>query len=555
MMKMEYKLLGFDLDGTILTGEKKLTARTKRALEEAIAQGMIVLPATGRPFSGIPKEIMEVKGIRYALTSNGARIVDAKDGSVVYEKPVPKEITEKILDIYDKYDTLQEIYFQGVGYISEHDLQRVDQMMESPAMAEYVRSTRKVVKNIRETARQLPGGVDKVHAIFADQSEKMCALRELEQMGQVTVTRALSNNIEVNAEGVDKGKGMLKLAELLGIRREEMIVFGDGWNDISMIHEAGCGVAMGNAQEAVKEAADLVTDSNEEDGVAKIIEKIASERLGGERMLEMLKVILLGIVEGITEWLPISSTGHLILVDEFIKLQASAAFKEMFNVVIQLGAIMAVVVLYFHKLNPFSPKKTQKQKAWTIQLWMKVIVACIPAGVIGILFDDWMEAHLHKPEIISAMLILYGILFIVVENWNKGKMPKVTKLSQLSYQTALLIGGWQVLSLIPGTSRSGATIVGAPLLGTSRYVAAEFTFFLAIPVMFGASFVKILKFGLSFTAMEAAMLLVGCLVAFVVSVIAIKFLMGYIKKNDFKVFGYYRIILGALVLLYFTVFA
>ena len=272
-------------------------------------------------------------------------------------------------------------------------------------------------------------------------------------------------------------------------------------------------------------------------------------------MLEMLKVILLGIVEGITEWLPISSTGHLILVDEFIKLQASAAFKEMFNVVIQLGAIMAVVVLYFHKLNPFSPKKTQKQKAWTIQLWMKVIVACIPAGVIGILFDDWMEAHLHKPEIISAMLILYGILFIVVENWNKGKMPKVTKLSQLSYQTALLIGGWQVLSLIPGTSRSGATIVGALLLGTSRYVAAEFTFFLAIPVMFGASFVKILKFGLSFTAMEAAMLLVGCLVAFVVSVIAIKFLMGYIKKNDFKVFGYYRIILGALVLLYFTVFA
>ena len=274
IMKMEYKLLGFDLDGTILTGEKKLTARTKRALEEAIAQGMIVLPATGRPFSGIPKEIMEVEGIQYALTSNGARIVDAKDGTIVYEKPVPKEITEKILDIYDKYDTLQEIYFQGVGYISEYDLKRVDQMVESPAMAEYVRSTRKVVKNIRETARQLPRGVDKVHAIFADQNEKMCALRELEQMGQVTVTRALSNNIEVNAEGVDKGKGMLKLAELLGIRREEMIVFGDGWNDISMIQEAGCGVAMGNAQEAVKEAADLVTDSNEEDGVAKIIEKI-----------------------------------------------------------------------------------------------------------------------------------------------------------------------------------------------------------------------------------------------------------------------------------------
>ena len=272
-------------------------------------------------------------------------------------------------------------------------------------------------------------------------------------------------------------------------------------------------------------------------------------------MLDMLKVIILGIVEGITEWLPISSTGHLILVDEFIKLGASRAFKEMFNVVIQLGAILAVVVLYFHKLNPFSPKKSRKQKVYTIQLWMKVIVACLPAAVLGILLDDWMEAHLHNYVVVSITLILYGILFIVIENWNKDKTPQVTKLHQLSYQTALLIGGWQVLSLIPGTSRSGATIVGALLLGTSRYVAAEFTFFLAIPVMFGASFVKILKFGLSFTAMEAAMLLVGCLVAFVVSVIAIKFLMGYIKKNDFKVFGYYRIILGALVLLYFTVFA
>lgn len=273
-------------------------------------------------------------------------------------------------------------------------------------------------------------------------------------------------------------------------------------------------------------------------------------------MLDMLKVILLGIVEGITEWLPISSTGHLILVDEFIKLGASDAFKEMFNVVIQLGAIMAVVVLYFHKLNPFSARKTKKQKRHTIQLWIKVIVACVPAGVLGILLDDWMEAHLHNYVVVSITLIVYGVLFIVVENWNKGRTPQVTKLSQLSYQTALLIGVWQVLSLVPGTSRSGATIVGALLLGTSRYVAAEFTFFLAIPVMFGASAIKILKFikvGGGFAGMEAAMLIVGCLVAFIVSVIAIKFLMGYIKKNDFKVFGYYRIVLGILVLGYFLI--
>lgn len=273
-------------------------------------------------------------------------------------------------------------------------------------------------------------------------------------------------------------------------------------------------------------------------------------------MLEILKVILLGIVEGITEWLPISSTGHLILVDEFIKLNASDAFKEMFNVVIQLGAIMAVVVLYFHKLNPFSAKKTREQKVHTIQLWMKVVVACIPAGVLGILFDDWMEAHFHNYIVVSIMLIVYGVLFIVIENWNKKQTPSVTKLSKLSYKTALLIGAFQVLSLIPGTSRSGATIVGALLLGVSRYVAAEFTFFLAIPVMVGASGIKLLKFfleGTGITGMEVAMLSVGCLVSFVVSVIAIKFLMGYIKKNDFKVFGYYRIILGILVLLYFLI--
>ena len=273
-------------------------------------------------------------------------------------------------------------------------------------------------------------------------------------------------------------------------------------------------------------------------------------------MLEMLKVILLGIVEGITEWLPISSTGHLILVDEFVKLGASEAFKEMFNVVVQLGAIMAVVVLYFNKLNPFSKKKSKKEQVETVQLWMKVVVACIPAAVLGILFDDWMEAHLHNYIVVSLMLVLYGVLFILVENWNKGNSAKVTKLSELSYQTALIIGAFQVLSLIPGTSRSGATILGALLIGVSRYVAAEFTFFLAIPVMFGASGLKILKFvmeGGGFTGMEAAMLMVGCVVAFFVSVLAIKFLMGYIKKNDFKVFGYYRIVLGVLVLGYFII--
>lgn len=273
-------------------------------------------------------------------------------------------------------------------------------------------------------------------------------------------------------------------------------------------------------------------------------------------MLEILKVILLGIVEGITEWLPVSSTGHLILVDEFIKLNVSADFKEMFDVVIQLGAIMAVVVLYFHKLNPFSKKKTQKQRSQTFQLWGKVIVACIPAAVLGLLFDDWLDEHLYNYQVVSIMLIVYGILFIVIENWNKKKRPRVTKLSNLSYQTAFIIGLFQVLSLVPGTSRSGATIVGALLVGVSRSVAAEFTFFLAIPVMFGASGLKLVKFfadGGGFTGMEPVLLIVGCLVAFIVSLFAIKFLTGYVKKNDFKVFGYYRIILGILVLAFFGI--
>ena len=273
-------------------------------------------------------------------------------------------------------------------------------------------------------------------------------------------------------------------------------------------------------------------------------------------MLEALKVIILGIVEGITEWLPISSTGHLILVEEFIKLELSEAFIAMFNVVIQLGAIMAVVVIYFHKLNPFSPKKTEKQKMLTIQLWVKVIVAAIPAAVIGLLFDDMIEEKFMNAYVVAATLIIYGILFIVVEESHKNKQTKVTKLSRLTIPMVLIIGAFQVLALIPGTSRSGATIIGALLIGTARGVAAEFTFFLGIPVMFGASFLKIVKFmmdGAGITGQEFFLLLLGCGVSFGVSIFAIKFLMQYIKNHDFKVFGYYRIVLGVILVLYFGI--
>lgn len=270
-------------------------------------------------------------------------------------------------------------------------------------------------------------------------------------------------------------------------------------------------------------------------------------------MLEALKVIFLGIVEGITEWLPISSTGHLILVEEFLQLNQKDSFISMFNVVIQLGAIMAVVVLYFHKLNPFSPKKTEKQKMLTIQLWIKVLIASVPAAVIGLLFDDFIDKHLMNYVVVAITLILYGVAFILIENKHKGTTPKVNRLTDLTIQMALIIGCFQVLALIPGTSRSGATIVGALLIGTARGVAAEFTFFLAIPVMFGASFLKLVKFGFHFTFAEFSLLLLGCAVSFLVSVAAIKFLMGYIKKHDFKVFGYYRIVLGAIVLLYFGI--
>lgn len=272
-------------------------------------------------------------------------------------------------------------------------------------------------------------------------------------------------------------------------------------------------------------------------------------------LILILKTIILGIVEGITEWLPISSTGHLILVDEFINLNVSAAFKEMFDVVIQLGAIMAVVVLYFHKLNPLSPKKNRKQKHETMVLWYKVIFAVLPAAVIGILFDDAIHDRFFNPVVVAATLIIYGVLFIVIENHNeRSRRRGMDSLSGLTYRMAFIIGVFQVLSLIPGTSRSGATIVGGILIGCSRTVAAEFSFFLGIPVMFGASLLKILKFGLSFTGTELVVLAIGMIVSFLVSIVSIKFLMGYVKRHDFKVFGVYRIILGILVIGYFMFF-
>lgn len=267
-------------------------------------------------------------------------------------------------------------------------------------------------------------------------------------------------------------------------------------------------------------------------------------------MLDIIKVIILGIVEGITEWLPVSSTGHLILVGNVLKPSMSDAFMEMFDVVIQLGAIMAVVVLYFHKLNPFSPRKSRKQKMLTWQMWIKVLIASVPAGIVGVLFNDILDEIFYKPIPVAVMLIVYGILFIVVENHNAGKKPSVTRISQLSVQMLLWIGFFQMLALIPGTSRSGATIVGALLIGVSREVAAEFTFFLAIPAMFGASLLKLIKFGFHFTGAEFGLLMLGCIVSFGLSVIAIKFLMGYIKQHDFKVFGYYRIVLGGLIIVW-----
>ncbi len=278
-------------------------------------------------------------------------------------------------------------------------------------------------------------------------------------------------------------------------------------------------------------------------------------------MLDILKAILFGIVEGITEWLPISSTGHLILLEEFVKFEnVSENFSEMFDVVIQLGAILAVVVLFIKQIWPFCRKghgyKHSGPLAYVnmdiMTLWFKILVACVPAAVIGVLFDDVLNELFYHWYVVAAALIVFGIAFIVVENWNKGRTPKVTALSSLTYKAALIIGIFQVIAAVfPGTSRSGATIVGALLIGIARPVAAEFTFFLAIPVMFGASLLKIVKFGLAFTGTELAVLLVAMVAAFLVSVVVIRFLLTYIKKHDFKVFGWYRIVLGILVILFF----
>lgn len=280
----------------------------------------------------------------------------------------------------------------------------------------------------------------------------------------------------------------------------------------------------------------------------------ASDRSETKNMIEILKAILFGIVEGITEWLPISSTGHMILLDEFIKLDVTPEFMEMFRVVIQLGAILAVILLYFNKIFPFNfdKKKGGFIKKDIFVLWFKILVACVPAAVIGLLFDDILEELFYNYKVVAAMLIIFGILFIIIEKRNEKMSPKINDLAELTYTTAILIGVFQLIAAIfPGTSRSGATILGALLIGVSRTVAAEFTFFLAIPVMLGASLLKIVKFGVAFSGMELAILLIGMVVAFVVSVLVIRFLMDFIKKHNFVVFGWYRIVLGVLVLLYF----
>ncbi len=270
-------------------------------------------------------------------------------------------------------------------------------------------------------------------------------------------------------------------------------------------------------------------------------------------ILEMFKAIILGVVEGITEWLPISSTGHMILVDEFLKMNVSHSFMEMFLVVIQLGAILAVVILYWNKLIPVSFNNGIRIKKDTMSMWFKIIVACLPAAVVGLLFDDELNALFYNYVTVAIMLIVFGILFIIIENKNHNKRASITSIADITYKVAIMIGMFQLIAAVfPGTSRSGATILGGILIGMSRTVAAEFTFFLAVPVMFGASLLKLLKFGFHFTGDELTILALGLVSAFVVSIIAIKFLMQYIKKHDFKPFGWYRIILGAIVLVYFA---
>lgn len=272
-------------------------------------------------------------------------------------------------------------------------------------------------------------------------------------------------------------------------------------------------------------------------------------------MIEILKAVLFGIVEGVTEWLPISSTGHLILLNEFINLDMSDAFRSMFDVVIQLGAILAVIVLFFHKLNPFSPSKTQEEKHQTWSLWFKVVAAIIPSGVVGVLFDDWMDEHLHNGIVVAIALIVYGVAFLWVERRTTGKrLRRIETVDDINYKTALAIGLFQCLSLVPGTSRSGSTILGAILVGVSRPAGAEFSFFMAIPTMLGASAIKGLKFilsGVQATGMEIAVLIVGCVVSFLVSLLVIRGLMEYVRKHSFSAFGVYRIVLGVIVLAYF----
>lgn len=267
--------------------------------------------------------------------------------------------------------------------------------------------------------------------------------------------------------------------------------------------------------------------------------------------IEFLKIIVFGVVEGFTEWLPISSTGHLILVENIVRLNVSEDFMNVFRVVIQLGAILAVLVLYFRRLNPFDPGKKPAQKRATWHLWFKIVIACLPAAVIGILFDDVLDKYLYNPYVVAAMLIIYGVIFIAFENHNQYAEARVKKVSQISYQTAFYIGLFQLLALVPGTSRSGATILGAMMLGCSRTAASEFTFFLGIPVMFGASLLKIVHYGLAFSAMELFFMVAAMVIAFIVSMYSIQFLLGYVKKHDFKFFGYYRIVLGVIVLIYF----
>ena len=274
-------------------------------------------------------------------------------------------------------------------------------------------------------------------------------------------------------------------------------------------------------------------------------------------MLDIIKAVLYGIVEGITEWLPVSSTGHMILLDEFVKMNVSEDFWNMFLVVIQLGAILAVVILYWNQIFPWDFSKEARKEhrinrkdVW--MLWAKILVACIPAAIVGVLFDDWLDEHLYNGYVVATMLIIFGILFIIIENKNKGKEPVIKTLEEIDFKTALIIGVFQLIAAIfPGTSRSGSTIVGSLMIGVSRTAAAQFTFLLAIPVMFGASLLKLVKFGLAFSSSEIAILITGMVVAFVISIIVIKFLMGYIRKHDFKIFGWYRIILGVVVLAYF----